>query len=97
MRRRSGRWPSETRHFTPFSSVITSGTRARYFSSIRVAQRSWGSLAWQSAETMKYFRGSPGRALRGQPACPGVVSRHWLGSLTTMSVGVMASSSTGRA
>jgi hypothetical protein len=39
---------------------------------------------------MKYFRGSSGRALRGQPACPGVVSRHWLGALTTISVGVMA-------
>src|SRR6267143_357740 len=72
---------------------MTLGTRCRYFSSMRMAQRSWGSLAWQSAETMKYFRGSPGRAVRAQPVWPGVSSRHRLGSLTTTSVRVMARSS----
>src|SRR5882672_3668427 len=72
---------------------MTLGTRCRYFSSMRVAQRSWGSLAWQSAETMKYFRGSPGRAVRAQPVWPGVASRHRFGSLTTTSVRVMARSS----
>ena len=33
---------------------------------------------------MKYFRGSSGRALRGQPAWPGVSRRQRLGSLTTI-------------
>ena len=67
-RRRSGRWPSDTRHITPLASVITRGMRSRYFLSMRSAQRVDGSLAWQSAETMKYLFGSSGRAVRVQPA-----------------------------
>ena len=81
VRSRSGRWPSDTRHFTPLASTMTRGTRSRYFASMRVAHRSAGSLACASAETMKYFRGSPGRAVRGQLAWPGVVRRQRLGSL----------------
>src|SRR2546430_6360964 len=38
-RSRSGRCPSEMRHCTPLSSVITRGTRSLYFWSIRSAQR----------------------------------------------------------
>src|SRR4051812_24692979 len=47
------------------------GTRSRYLASIRFSQRSGGSLAWLSVETMKYFFGSPTRAVRTQPEWPG--------------------------
>src|SRR5262250_2364768 len=80
-RMRSGRCPSDTRHWTPSLSVMTRGRRSRYFTSMRSAHRFDGSLAWQSAETMKYLLGSPGRAVRGQPVCPGESSRHRLGAL----------------
>src|SRR5262245_18685432 len=85
-RMRSGRCPSDTRHCTPSLSVMTRGSRSRYLASIRSAQRFDGSLAWQSADTMKYLLGSPGRAVRGQPMCPGESSRHRLGSLISTSL-----------
>src|SRR5262245_1559401 len=53
---------------------------------MRSAQSVAGSLAWQSADTMKYLLGAPGRAVRVQPAWPGVSRRQRLGSLTTMSL-----------
>ena len=68
VRRRSGRWPSETRHFTPF--VVGDHARARGRGTSRRCASPTdraGSLAWQSAETMKYLCGSPGRA-RARPA-----------------------------
>src|SRR5262249_39357206 len=82
-RRRSGRWPSLTRHCTPSLSVTTRGRRSRYLASMRSTQRLAGSLAWPSADTMKYFFAASGRALRGRSAA-GVSSRQRLGSLTTI-------------
>ena len=67
-RRRSGRCPSDTRHITPLASVITRGMRSRYFLSMRSAHSVDGSLAWQSAEMIRYRFGSSGRAVRVQPA-----------------------------
>src|SRR4051812_20987708 len=57
------------------------GTRSRYWASIRFSHRSGGSLAWLSVETMKYFFGSPTRAVRTQPEWPGVSRRQRLGAL----------------
>jgi hypothetical protein len=57
------------------------GTRSRYFASIRFSHRSGGSFAWLSVETMKYFFGSPARAVRSHPEWPGVSKRHKFGAL----------------
>src|ERR1700730_2911228 len=92
-RSRSGRWPSLPRHCTPSLSVITRGRRSRYFSSMRSTHRFAGSLAWPSADAMKYFFAASGRALRGQLEAPGVSRRQRLGSLTTIWL-IVSSSST---
>ena len=59
-RSRSGRWPSDTRHFTPLASMMTRGIRSRYLRVDALAQRSAGSLTCASAETMKYLFGIAG-------------------------------------
>ena len=92
-RSRSGRWPSLTRHCTPSLSVMTRGRRSRYLASMRSTQRLAGSLAWPSAETMKYLFAASGRALCGQREAPGVSRRQRLGSLTTIWL-IVSSSST---
>src|SRR6267142_437965 len=92
-RKRSGRWPSLTRHCTPSLSVITRGRRSRYLASMRSTHRLAGSLAWPSADAMKYFLAASGRALRGQLEAPGVSRRQRLGSLTTIWL-IVSSSST---
>ena len=60
-------------------------------------QRCRSCQAWQSAETMKYLLGAPGRAVRVHPRWPGLSSRQRFGSLTRMSLpaGVLMNSSTG--
>src|SRR4051812_6892861 len=60
------------------------GTRSRYFASIRVTQRSAGSLACESVETMKYLFGSPACAVLFQPEWPGVSRRHRFGALISV-------------
>src|SRR5262245_42859379 len=53
---------------------------------MRVIQRSAGSLTCASAETTKYLFGSPGRAVRVQPECPGVSSRQRFGGFTAIAL-----------
>src|SRR5580693_4732639 len=60
------------------------GTRSLYLASIRVTQRSAGSLACESVETMKYLFGSPARAVRAHPVWPGVSRRHKFGALISV-------------
>src|SRR5882724_13372647 len=50
---------------------------------MRSAHRLAGSLAWPSADTMKYFFAASGRALRGQLEAPGVSRRQRFGVFTT--------------
>src|SRR5262245_36517816 len=56
------------------------GRRSAYFASRRSFHKFAGSFMWLSHEIIKYLFGSPGRAVRSQPACPGVSSRHWFGA-----------------
>src|SRR5262249_532650 len=73
-------WPSETLHFTPFSSTSVRGRRSAYFASRRSFHRFAGSFIWLSHEIIKYLFGSLGRAVRSQPACPALSNRHWFGA-----------------
>src|SRR5882724_7218158 len=50
---------------------------------MRSAHRLAGSLAWPSADTMKYFFAASGRALRAQLEAPGVSRRQRFGVFTT--------------
>src|SRR5262249_56265266 len=48
--------------------------RPRYCASM-LSRKANDSVTWQSADTMKYLLGSPGRAVRVQPSTPGLPRR----------------------
>src|SRR5262245_38840267 len=69
-----GRLPSVMRCCEPSAFSTTRGIRSRYCGSMPLKKAS-DSVTWQSAETMKYLFGSPGRAVRFQPSTPGLSMR----------------------